>query len=123
MASLGQELKRERELRAVPLKEIANITKVNFRYLQALEEDRLDILPGAFFIKGAIRAYAKAIGVDENYFLNKYHEDMLLQTYTVDKDGRKGQERLPLSISRRAQLSLAIAAVVVVVVIAMVWDS
>jgi len=117
MASLGQELKRERELRAIPLKEIANITKISIRYLQALEEDRLDILPGSFFIKGVIQAYAKAIGVEENYFLNKYHEDMLLQTYTIDKDGGKGKERLGLSITRRAKLYLAVIIIGVAAII------
>lgn len=109
MASLGQELRRERELRAIPLKEIANTTKVSFRYLQALEEDRLDILPGPFFIKGAIRAYAETIGVDENYFLNRYHEDMLLQTYTVDKDRKKVEQGGVGSITRRARLYLVLA--------------
>ena len=79
MASLGQELKRERELRAISLKEISNLTKISVRYLQALEDDKLDLLPGTFFIKGVLRAYSKCIGVDENYFVNKYHEEVIMQ--------------------------------------------
>jgi cytoskeleton protein RodZ len=72
MNTLGQELKREREARAVSLQDIVRITKININYLIALEEDRLDILPGEFFIKGTIRAYAKCIGLDENQALNLY---------------------------------------------------
>ena len=72
MNTLGQELKREREARGISLQDIARITKINLTYLNALEEDRLDILPGNFFIKGTIRAYAKCIGLDENQAINLY---------------------------------------------------
>ena len=77
MASLGQDLKRERELRGISLKEISSSTKISLRFLQALEEDRLDILPGNFFIKAILRTYAKFIGLEEDYVLNKYYEASL----------------------------------------------
>ncbi|MBN2199620.1 MAG: DUF4115 domain-containing protein [Candidatus Aminicenantes bacterium] len=72
MSTLGQELNREREARGIPLQEIARQTKINIQYLLALEQDRLDLLPGEFFIKGTIRAYAKCIGLDENQAINIY---------------------------------------------------
>jgi cytoskeleton protein RodZ len=108
MASLGQELRRERELRAITLREIANITKISIRYLQALEEDRLDVLPGTFFIKGAIRAYAKAIGLDEDHYMNKYHEDVLLQTYAVDKDRKRAEPGQGWPITSHSRLYLIV---------------
>jgi cytoskeleton protein RodZ len=79
MASLGQELKRERELRGISLKEIAGSTKINIKFLQALENDELEILPGEFFIKGILSAYAKCLGLEKEYVLNKYYEDSLLK--------------------------------------------
>jgi len=83
MNTLGQELKREREARRVSLQDIARITKINLNYLIALEEDRLAILPGEFFIKGTIRAYAKCIGLDENQALNLYLQAGRHQTPAV----------------------------------------
>ncbi len=77
MASLGQDLKRERELRGISLKEISSSTKISLRFLQALEEDRLDILPGNFFIKAILKSYAKFIGLEEDYVLNKFYEASL----------------------------------------------
>ncbi len=77
MASLGQDLKRERELRGISLKEISSSTKISLRFLQALEKDRLDIIPGKFFIKAILRTYAKFIGLEEDYVLNKYYEASL----------------------------------------------
>jgi len=94
MASLGQELKRERELRAISIKDISGQTRINVRYLQALEDDKLDQLPGTFFIKSVLRSYSKCIGVDENYFVNKYHEDVLIQENAEEKE-RRDSEFIP----------------------------
>jgi cytoskeletal protein RodZ len=77
MATLGQDLKRERELRSITIQDIASATKIIPRYFEALEADRWNDLPGPFFIKGVIRAYCKAIGADENAYVNKYHQEVL----------------------------------------------
>lgn len=103
MGSLGQDLKRERELRAISLQDIANRTKIGLRYLQALENDKLDLLPGTFFIKGILRAYSHCIEVDADYFVNKYHEEILLQEDARDKD-RKRREEVPRERARGIRL-------------------
>jgi cytoskeletal protein RodZ len=64
MASFGDRLRRERELRGVSLREIAEGTKISARFLQALEEDRLDVLPGGLFPRSFVRQYAQFIGLD-----------------------------------------------------------
>ncbi|HKY33401.1 MAG TPA: helix-turn-helix domain-containing protein [Candidatus Polarisedimenticolia bacterium] len=75
MASFGEELKRERELRDISLKEISEATKISLRFLEALEQDNYDILPGGVFNRGFIRAYARFIGIDGEEMVNAYlHE-------------------------------------------------
>jgi transcriptional regulator with XRE-family HTH domain len=74
MATVGQELKRERELRGISLKEIADSTKINMRFLRALENDQMDFLPGEFFTKGIIRTYADYIGLESDKILDSYYE-------------------------------------------------
>jgi cytoskeleton protein RodZ len=64
MASFGESLRRERELRGVSLREIADHTKISTRFLQALEEDRLDVLPGGVFQRAFVRQYARYLGLD-----------------------------------------------------------
>lgn len=64
MASFGENLRRERELRGVSLREIADDTKISIRFLQALEQDRVDILPGGLFRRTFVRQYARHIGLD-----------------------------------------------------------
>ena len=76
MANFGETLKREREQRDIPLRDIANATKINLRYLEALEQNRFDILPGGVFNKGFIRAYARFIGADGEALVQRYVEEM-----------------------------------------------
>lgn len=64
MPSFGETLRRERELRSVSLREIADATKISVRFLQALEQDRLDVLPGGVFRRAFVKQYAKHLGLD-----------------------------------------------------------
>jgi cytoskeletal protein RodZ len=64
MASFGENLRRERELRGIDLREIAEATKISVRFLRALEQDRLDVLPGGLFPRSFVRQYAKHLGLD-----------------------------------------------------------
>jgi cytoskeletal protein RodZ len=64
MATFGENLRRERELRGISLREIADATKISARFLQALEQDRYDVLPGGLFRRTFVRQYAKYVGLD-----------------------------------------------------------
>jgi cytoskeleton protein RodZ len=64
MASFGETLRRERELRGIALAEIAEATKIGARFLQAIEQDRVDVLPGGVFARAFVRQYATFVGLD-----------------------------------------------------------
>jgi hypothetical protein len=70
--SFGEELRRERELRQISLREVAEATKINLRFLEALENNDFDTLPGGFFVRGFIKAFARHIGVNEEAMVNAY---------------------------------------------------
>jgi cytoskeletal protein RodZ len=75
MSSFGETLRRERELRQISLREIAEATKINLRYLDALERDDFRHLPGGVFNKGFVRAYAQFIGIDPETMVNAYLDE------------------------------------------------
>lgn len=118
MISIGQDLRRERELRGISLKEIAESTKINIRFLRALEEDQLDLLPGKFFTRGIIRGYAKYLGLEEDSVLNKYHE--VLQS--IDKEEKEEEKTVsassPINI-RNVIRTAAFGATVIAVLVAL----
>lgn len=72
MASFGETLRRERELRGVTLAELAAATKISVRYLSALEGDQFDRLPGGVFNRGFVRAVARYLGLDEYEWIGAF---------------------------------------------------
>lgn len=72
MESPGEYLKRERELRGVFLPKVFEVTRVPFRYLQALESDDYANLPHPTFVKGFIKTYCKFLGLDETDAVLRY---------------------------------------------------
>ena len=72
MASFGENLRRERELRGVSLREIADATKISVQFLKALEEDRVDRLPGGLFPKAFLRQYARHLGLDADRYVAEF---------------------------------------------------
>jgi cytoskeletal protein RodZ len=115
MIPIGQDMKRERELRGVSLKEIAESTKINIRFLRALEEDQFDVLPGKFFTRGIIREYAKYLGLEEDSVLNKYH-DALQALRKDEKEEDTFAESSSVNIKKVIRFAALGAAVIAVVV-------
>jgi cytoskeletal protein RodZ len=86
VTTFGEELRRQRELRQISLEEIADATKVNVRFLAALERNEFASLPGGLFTKGFIRAYAGHVGLDQDATVNAY-------LYQVERDEEEKARR------------------------------
>ena len=70
--SFGAWLRQQRELRGISIHEIASYSKINLRYLEALEASRFSILPAPVFAKGFLRQYATYVGLDPDEVVNYY---------------------------------------------------
>jgi cytoskeletal protein RodZ len=70
--NFGERLKRERELREVTPNEIVVATRISLRFLDALENEDWDKLPGGIFNRGFVRAIARYLGLDEENLLAEY---------------------------------------------------
>jgi cytoskeletal protein RodZ len=71
-STFGEALKREREMRGVSLHEISTATRISTRFLEALENEQWDRLPGGVFNRGFVRAVAHFLGLDEEKLLAEY---------------------------------------------------
>ena len=60
----GEELRRERELREVTREQLADVTKVSVRQIEALEAGRFELLPARVFARGFVLALARQLGLD-----------------------------------------------------------
>jgi cytoskeleton protein RodZ len=68
----GEHLKREREMRGVSLEEVSAATRISTRFLEAIESDKWESLPGGVFNRGFIRSVARYLGLDEDSMVAEY---------------------------------------------------
>lgn len=75
MKDIGDFLRERREERGISLIEVEKDLKIRKKYLQALEEGNIDIIPGRTYIIGYLRNYSKYLGIDEENI------NSIIQTY------------------------------------------
>lgn len=59
--AVGGTLRAAREARGLSIAEVAQSLKFAPRQLEALEQDRFDLLPGGTFVRGMVRSYARLL--------------------------------------------------------------
>jgi cytoskeleton protein RodZ len=103
MLSFGEKLKLERESRNTTLEEIAGTTKIQLSYLEALEHNEFEALPGRAFGKFYIRAYAEVLGFDPQPLIADYDRERLSRKR---KESPKARPPAPRRV-RRVRFSVA----------------
>ena len=74
-ATLGAGLRATREASGRSLAELSVVTRVHTRYLIALEEGDFSALPSRVFAIGYVRAYAEALGLDEQLAVERFKRE------------------------------------------------
>lgn len=115
--TFGEELRRERLIRQVPLEEISGATKISMRLLTALEASDLAKLPAPVFTRGFIRAYSRHLGLDAEEMVNAYLADVAPDR-SKEAVPRKGRLRSRFLRGRRAAAGSLVAIVAAVLLIA-----
>lgn len=75
---IGARLNQARMTANLALQDIADRTKISLRFLTAIENDDFSVLPGRVYIYGFTRAFARAVGLDEESVLAVLKEKMQL---------------------------------------------
>jgi cytoskeleton protein RodZ len=124
--TFGDWLRRQREVREISLRDIAERTKISFRYLEAMEADRLDLLPAPVFAKGFLREYARYVGLSPddvvNHYLSEHHPEELAGDPKDDTKVRPRTKPLesgppPMRRNWSGGLLLAVAGLILLVLV------
>ena len=111
--SLGEMLRRARELRGLTLERIARETKIPQRHLEAFERDNLTAVPSGFYQRAELRTYAQAVGLDQRLALAEL-ESALAPVGTREpretRENRGGQA----SMSPLPYIAAAVAGIAVI---------
>jgi transcriptional regulator with XRE-family HTH domain len=74
MSSLGSYLKSAREARGLDLRDAAQQTRISIGYLKAIEDEDFSKLPGAVFVKGFLKNYARFLQLPEDEVMQRFGE-------------------------------------------------
>lgn len=129
-ANIGQKLREAREQKGLTLDDLQQATKIQKRYLIAIEDEKFTELPGDFYVRAFVKQYADTVGLDGNTLLRDY-DDELPQTKTDEYadhlaqavETRMGNRQPTVDRVDRARryLPTVIIAVVVVIILGAIW--
>src|SRR5215218_1966939 len=73
MFEIGSSLREARLRQGYDLAEAEVGTKIRSKYLDALEEERFDVLPAPTYVKGFLRSYADFLGLDGQLYVDEFN--------------------------------------------------
>ena len=97
------DLARSRKQEGISLEDIADQTKISLRFLQAIENEEFEKLPGGIFSTSYLRQYASAIGYDVAELLAHYNNKMNPSAGVNDRQDAAGLLDRWLKVPAEAQ--------------------
>jgi cytoskeleton protein RodZ len=127
---IGNTLREARIRKGLSVIDVENVTKIRTKYLQALEENDFEVLPGPTVVKGFLRSYAIFLKLDPDLLLTEYRsqfeyhrEDIgQLRTDMAQQPRTRTSAERKKSRTRRTQRGYVAAGVIaVLIIIALAW--
>jgi cytoskeleton protein RodZ len=115
MFEIGGSLREARLKRGLTPADVQKAIRIRDRYLQALEEERWELLPGDAYVKGFLRTYADYLGLDGNLYVEEYNT-----RFSRPDEPQLVPERFARSGSRFGGVGLFRPLIVVGVIVAIV---
>ncbi|MDM5298005.1 DUF4115 domain-containing protein [Bacillus pumilus] len=107
MTELGKRLIEAREEKGMSLEDLLAATKIQKRYLLAIEQGNYDIIPGKFYVRAFIKQYAEAVGLNPEQLFEEFRKDVP-STYNDEVSDKlsniKPQRELPKPASKMLEL-------------------
>jgi helix-turn-helix protein len=122
MFEIGNSLREARLRQQLDFAELEQQTKIRSKYLKALEEEHFELLPAPTYVKGFLRNYADALGLEGQLYVDEYNSRFVTGEEETPLRPRDYQRRPRPQLGPRFQtravvLVLGAIAVVVVLVI------
>jgi len=74
--TVGRDLRAARLRRGDEIAQVSRALKIRKDHLEALEEDRLEDLPGKTYAIGFVRSYARHLGLDTDQYVERFKQEI-----------------------------------------------
>lgn len=120
---IGETLREAREAKSLTLDDIQDLTKIQKRYLVAIEQNDFHVLPGRFYARAFIKEYAQAVDLDASELLAEFDEDEIETEHDQEEVqySRLERTKAPQSVRSTSVFSLIPTVIVVVLVIGIIF--
>ena len=85
MESIGQKFREARKEQGLFIEQVAKDTNISKRYIEAIEEEKFDDIPGEVYLFGFFRAYAGYLGIDADEIIRIY-KNIKIQEQPIPMD-------------------------------------
>jgi hypothetical protein len=126
MDSIGNYLKRAREEKKIPLPQVSRDTKINERYLIAIENDEFTVLPAPTYTRGFIKIYAEYLGLAAQPLVDQFmreHVGISKQSFSIEGDAMAGDAASRPWRFTGIGVAAAVGVVIVVFALVSMWKS
>ena len=76
MSTVAEQLRQAREAKSLTVEQVAEMTKLRTDHVRALEEGRFNVFSATIYIRGSVKAYAKAMKLDEKTLLDTLTDEL-----------------------------------------------
>src|SRR5262245_42290466 len=100
--AVGRLLRDQREARGLTLNAVEMALRIRLQHLEAIEQGRFDLLPGAAYIPAFLRAYAQHLGLDSEKVLTAYHLSgavPIKRSVSLPADFPLAEKRAPIGLA------------------------
>lgn len=113
--TVGPFLKKSREIQGLSLDQVASLTRIQSKFLQALEDEDFQSLPEQVFTRGFVRTYARSLGVDEEDTLRRFSESS--NEFYHRGQQAQNQANLQVQQEQRGKLNRNLVIIVTIVIL------
>lgn len=128
--AIGARLKAARIAKGLTIDDLQQITKIQKRYLIAIEDEKFDELPGDFYVRAFVKQYADTVDLDGNALLEEYHDELPethAEAYVQNVDDvqptRSASREQPTTAAGKVRnyLPTIIVTAIVVIILLFIW--
>ncbi|MFZ4454218.1 helix-turn-helix domain-containing protein [Salibacterium aidingense] len=121
MSELGEFLRTKREEQDISIERLQEMTKIQKRYLAAIEEGRYDSLPGAFYTRAFVKSYAEALRLNPEDVFETYGSELpqpKQQTTDLPSRAEKSKPKVQKNRGRKPTVLPALLGILFLLVVA-----